>query len=320
MYYVYEWYIVETGEVIYVGKGIRQRYKVRKHNKFFNDMLKRFECKSRIVKEFEDERDAFAYEFERIKELKEQGQCVCNIYNGGTGGTTAWWTDERKQWYSDHNAMKSEQQRKRMAENNPMKDKSTAEKTNAKKRRAVIIGDVEYNSVKTVMDKYGVSFSVVSEWCKHGFTKSGEPCRYADTAHAEAYSLKNNGSRRIVIYNGNQYESATALARHLGIAQTSVSRWCRNGVDSSGIPCRYLDDKREHISATHRRAISILVNGVRYSSKEAASRALGISVYLLTQYLSGKRKDTKYICEYDNQQPSRGKSDNSTPEGSTTNG
>lgn len=26
-YYVYEWYIVETGEVFYLGKGCRNRYK-----------------------------------------------------------------------------------------------------------------------------------------------------------------------------------------------------------------------------------------------------------------------------------------------------
>lgn len=53
MYYVYEWFIVETGEVIYVGKGTGRRYKVRKHNRLFNEMIRRFECDSRIVKEFE---------------------------------------------------------------------------------------------------------------------------------------------------------------------------------------------------------------------------------------------------------------------------
>lgn len=27
MFYVYEWYIVETGEIFYVGKGCKNRYK-----------------------------------------------------------------------------------------------------------------------------------------------------------------------------------------------------------------------------------------------------------------------------------------------------
>ena len=52
MFYVYEWFIKETNEVIYVGKGCGRRYKVTKHNKFFNDMIKRFDCDSRIIKEF----------------------------------------------------------------------------------------------------------------------------------------------------------------------------------------------------------------------------------------------------------------------------
>ena len=40
MFYVYEWFVKETGEVFYVGKGIKNRYKVKKHNKFFNDFIK----------------------------------------------------------------------------------------------------------------------------------------------------------------------------------------------------------------------------------------------------------------------------------------
>ena len=59
MFYVYEWYIVSTNEVIYVGKGCRNRYKVRKHNQFFNDMITRFECDSRIIKYFEKEEKRF---------------------------------------------------------------------------------------------------------------------------------------------------------------------------------------------------------------------------------------------------------------------
>ena len=129
MYYVYEWFIVETGEVIYVGKGTGRRYKVRKHNRLFNEMIRRFECDSRIVKEFGTEREAFEFEFVRINEMHERGQCVCNIHNGGYGGTVEWWTDELRAHYSEINVMKSEEQRKRMSENNPMKDKKIAEKT-----------------------------------------------------------------------------------------------------------------------------------------------------------------------------------------------
>ena len=62
MFYVYEWYIVDTNEVFYVGKGTRNRYRVRKHNRYFDDFIRRYECDSRIVKEFESEQDAFEFE------------------------------------------------------------------------------------------------------------------------------------------------------------------------------------------------------------------------------------------------------------------
>ena len=174
MFYVYEWYIKDTQEIIYIGKGCRNRYKVRKHNKFFNEMIKRFECESRIVKEFEIEKDAFNYEYIRIKELKEKGQCICNIYDGGTGGTTNWWTDDIREHYSKNNVMKSENQRERMKKNNPMSNKNIAEKTNGQKRRQVIIGDKIYKSIKEAKQILDVSYSNLITWNKKGITPNGD--------------------------------------------------------------------------------------------------------------------------------------------------
>lgn len=320
MYYVYEWYVVETGEVFYVGKGTGNRYKVRKHNKFFNDMLKRNNCESRIIKEFDTEKEAFSYEFLRVNELKAIGQCVCNIYNGGFGGSTEWWTDELREEYSDKNAMKSEIQRKRMSKNNPMKDKSIADKVNAKKRIPVIVGETEYPSVKAVCEKYGVSAPTVNNWCIRGETTGGERCYYKNDPHGVEHRHVNNGQGKPLVYNGKHYASTGQLAREIGISQTTASRWCRQGRDSSGNPCRF-DGEEDSYTDSHlkQKHIPIIVNGVLYPSKEAASRALNVSSFVLTQYLEGKKHDTKYICEYGNQQPSRGNTDNSTPEGSTTN-
>ena len=178
MYYVYEWFVIETGEIIYVGKGCHNRYKVTKHNRFFNEMIKRFKCKSRIVKTFENEKDAFDYEFIRIKELKSKGQCVCNIYNGGTGGTTEWWTDEKREIYSKNNVMKSKAQRKRMSENNPMKRPEIAEKTNGQKRKPVIINGIKYISIKEASQKIGVSPDTINRWCKKGKSTKGYDCSF----------------------------------------------------------------------------------------------------------------------------------------------
>lgn len=176
MFYVYEWYIEKTGEIIYVGKGCRNRYKVTKHNRFFNDMIKRYECKSRIIKEFEIENEAFEYEFIRVNELKEKGQCVCNIYGGGTGGTVSWWTDEIKEKYSQNNVMKSEKQRERMKRNNPMSNPDIAEKTNGQKRIPVFINGKRYISIKQASIKEKVSADTISRWCKQGHSTNGKKC------------------------------------------------------------------------------------------------------------------------------------------------
>lgn len=319
MYYVYEWYIVETGEVIYVGKGTNNRYKVRKHNKFFNDMIKRFKCDSRIIKEFTTEKEAFSYEFERIRELKKIGQCVCNIVDGGAGGSTNWWTDDRKEWYSENNAMKSQQQRERMIRDNPMKNKEVAEKTNSQKRIPLIIGSQRFPSIKEASKAMNVSTSTINAWVIRGITTNGDICRYESKKDATGYVRKNNGQKSKVKYMGKVYDSSREMARSIGVAQATASRWCRQGRDSCGNECRYLDDKRKTVSVVQQKQIPIIVNGIWYASKEQAARETGISSYLITQYLKGKRHDGKYICEYGNQQPSRGNTDNSTTEGSTTN-
>jgi len=258
MYYVYEWFIVETGEVIYVGKGTGNRYKVRKHNKLFNEMIKRFFCYSRVVKLFDTEKEAFEYEYEHVMELKSKGQCVCNINPGGCGGSTEWWSDEVRRKYSDSNVMKSVRQRIRMSENNPMRNKEIAKKANEKKRKPVIIGEIGYPSMKIACEKLNISQDTLTKWCKKGVNPYGIKCKYA---------------------NENNY-----TPRH-----------------------------KEHIRP-------VIVNGIRYKSGHEASKAIGISSSALYSYLSGKKKNEMYICEYDDQQPSQENVDKSILEGSTTNG
>lgn len=180
MYYVYEWFVKETNEVIYVGKGTGRRYLVRKHNKFFNDFIKRVECDSRIIKEFKLEQDAFAFEYERVNQLKDIGQCVCNIYEGGRGGVTEWWTDELRVKYSKQNVMKSKKQRKRMSVNNPMKNPKVASRVAAKKSRAVIIDGKEYPSVKIAAQEIGVIPETIRKWCVRGMNFNNQICAYKD--------------------------------------------------------------------------------------------------------------------------------------------
>lgn len=182
MFYVYEWFIKENNEVFYVGKGTNRRYKVRKHNKFFNDFIKRYDCDSRIIRFFESEEEAFQYEFERIRELKSINQCACNIYEGGFGGTQSWWTDELREKYSQKNVMKSENQRKRMSEKNPMKNPEIANKTNSQKKKKICIGDKVFDGLIDVAKEYNITSTAVLYWLKRGYSSDSQPCYYLEKA------------------------------------------------------------------------------------------------------------------------------------------
>lgn len=324
MFYVYEWYIKETGEIIYVGKGCKNRYKVRKHNRLFNEMIKRYDCESRIVKRFDSEKEAFEYEFERVFQLKCIGQCVCNINKGGAGGVTNWWTDEKREQYSKNNVMKSKEQRKRMILNNPMKDKKTSERVSLKKSRSVIIGEDKFNSIKSAQEHFGVSYDTIKKWCEKGISSNFDICRYEDSKQVEFKGGRyNKGSCKEIIYNDEIYESAVDLAKKIKVSTSTITNWAKKGFSPKGCVCRYADDKTNHYfvpsknSELHSKPI--IVNGVRYNSKKEAEEMLGLKKGYLAPYIAGKRKNMKYVCEYDNQQASNTNFDNSSVEASTTN-
>ena len=82
IYYVYEWYNVDTGEVFYVGKGRGNRYKYNcrtSRNQAFYDYYINNKCAVRKILENVIEEDACNLEDKRIKELDAIGQAKCNI-------------------------------------------------------------------------------------------------------------------------------------------------------------------------------------------------------------------------------------------------
>lgn len=264
MFYVYEWYIIETGEVVYVGKGCKNRYKVRNHNRFFNDIITRFDCSSRIIRCFDSEEDAFAFEYDRINEMQKIGQCKCNIRNGGFGGETKSWTAEKREQYSKNNVMHSKNQRERMSKNNPMKNPEVAYRVNQKNKRKVIINGDLYNSVKEAASELNVSSYTISNWCKRGYDINGNPCRYHDEPQ-------------------KQYPESKKLHPRAGLVR------------------------------------AVIIDGVRYCAVCDAAKALGVCSKTIIRAIKNNRPFKGHECRYDNQQPSCGKSDNSTTEGPTTN-
>ena len=239
MYYVYEWFVKTTGEIFYVGKGTRNRYKVKKHNKFFNYFIKKYDCESRIIKTFENEQDAFAYEFERVNELKLLGQCVCNIYQGGAGGTTSWWTDEMRDYYSKNNVMKSENQRKRMSRNNPMKNKNVAKKVNKKNKRKVCIGDKVYEGLIDIAREYGVGDTAIQYWLKRGYSKDLKPCYYYGDTIPEVKIKTHCTNTRAIIIDGVRYEKVKDGAKSIGVDPSVLIKAMKENRPCKGHICKY---------------------------------------------------------------------------------
>lgn len=240
MYYVYEWYIIETNEIIYVGKGINKRYKVRKRNNLFNEFIKRYKCDSRIVRYFDNEKEAFNFEFEYINLLKEKGQCVCNIHKGGAGGSGEYWTQELREEYSKNNVMKSQTQRERMSKNNPMRNKEVAKRVAQKKSKPVIIGDKEFNSVKDAAQYYNAYTETIILWCKKGITRYGEKARYKNCEQVEYKGKRyNKGGCRELTYKDKIYETPKDLAEELNISVYKIYRWIKKGHDYDGNICHY---------------------------------------------------------------------------------
>lgn len=258
MFYVYEWFNVETGEIFYVGKGSYKRYKSKQHNKMFKDYIKRYPCSSRILRNFQIEQDAFEYEFLRIEELKHLGQCSCNIYRGGIGGTHEHWNDERRKQLSVKNGMKDKQQRERMKLNNPMRNPEIAMRTNSQKMKQVIINEVVYKSAKVASEVIGVHVGTIYKWCKRGYDTQGSPVRYANEPQKDN-KFKMSSSKKVVV-DGIVFKSVKEAAKHIGVWSESLIRCIKANKLCKG-----------------------------------------------------------HFCRYDNQHPSREKSDNSITEGSTTN-
>ncbi|HLO11560.1 MAG TPA: hypothetical protein VK190_04825 [Pseudoneobacillus sp.] len=95
-FYVYEWFIVDTLEVFYVGKGKGNRMFCKHRNKYFNNIINKYSCDVRFYKRDLTEQEAFDLEKSRIIELKVIGQAKANLAPGGIGGYSLKYASEEK--------------------------------------------------------------------------------------------------------------------------------------------------------------------------------------------------------------------------------
>lgn len=90
-YYVYVWYIKDTEEVFYVGKGRGKRYKqISNRNKFFKDMYASHDCDVKKVYENLTEIEAFQKEKEVILWYRENTNFRLTNQTDGGEGSSGW--------------------------------------------------------------------------------------------------------------------------------------------------------------------------------------------------------------------------------------
>lgn len=254
MFYVYEWYVLETNEVFYVGKGSKNRYKqTRKRNKIFQKYYNNFNCDSRIIKTFINEQDAFNFEHEYIIELKSKGFAKANLDYGGKGGCNFIWTNEMRKYKSIYNPMKEKSQIQRMKNNNPMKDEKIKNKVREKKYRKVIINGIEYKGVKIASQILNVSEFTVSTWCKRGYDTFGNPCRYSDEIQKEYPLIKKihpkASTNKSVIIDGIKFLTVKDGAEYIGVWSESLIRAIKRNKKCKGHICKYDNQQPSHMNS-----------------------------------------------------------------------
>ena len=238
MFYVYEWYNTESNIVFYVGKGTKNRFSsTSKRNRLFNEYISSHKCQSRIIKKFDNEQDAFAYENETINKYKKIGECFCNLDNGGHGGVNFVWTSEMRKYKSEFNPMKTNEQKQRMSKENPMKNPLVAEKVATQNRRAVIVKGKEFQSTKEAGLYFNRHPEQIQTWCKRGYDTDKEPCRYADSPQKN-FKIKTTCSKAVII-DGVKYSSVASAAKQYGVWSETIIRAIKNNRKFKGHTCEY---------------------------------------------------------------------------------
>ncbi len=309
MFYIYEWYNIDTNEVFYVGKGVYNRYRVKKRNKLFNEYIKTHKCDVRIIEYYNDELMCFKREEELIDNYKKIGQCQCNCVFGGCGGVKTYWTKEMKEKMSKENPMKAQEQRERMSVNNPMKNPEVARKVGEKHSKPFYIGNVKYNNLREASEFYKIKQTSIAYWLKKGVSPFGEKCYHIIKKEIKPKII--NKEECYIIFRNKRFKSIREIAEKEHLNHYTLGRWLKNGFSSTGEYIRYSNDKKEYKyvkpNKTHTNK-PIKVNGKIYNSILDASKDLKVSYETMRKYLKyGANDKSKYkniICEYVNQQPS----------------
>lgn len=248
MFYVYRWYIKNTNETFYIGKGTKNRYKSTCHrNKIFKYYIANYDCISEILEYFTDENDALLKEKMLIAYYKSLGESKANLDNGGTGGINFVWTQAMRDYQSCFNPMKRPEQKERMSKNNPMKNPEVVEKVKKQTQKSVILNGVYYPSVKKASLNTGHTEGTICKWCKRGYDVDGNPCRYAHEEQKNIPVIKKSHPRattpKAVIVDDIYYETVQDGANAIGGWPENLIRAIKANRTYKGHTCKYANQQ-----------------------------------------------------------------------------
>lgn len=236
IFYVYGWYDIDTEEIFYIGKGSGNRYKnISQRNELFKEYIKNHNTEVKILKDSLTEEEAFYYEKKLYEEYKEKNQCFCNLATPGKGGCHFVWTDEFKEYWSQNNPMKRDEQRERMKNENPMFDKEIAKKNGAAHKNPIKIGDKIFDGLIDAAKYYEKGSTTIGDWIRKGKNPMGEKCEY----------LNGKKSRKgvEVIIDDKLYSSISEAAKAIDVAPNNLRLALKNNRPCKGHICKYANQQ-----------------------------------------------------------------------------
>lgn len=250
-YYIYIWFIDETFEIIYVGKGTGNRYKTKKReNSYFTKMTQTHDCKSMIFLDGLTEEEAFRYEKLLISICREKYPRLTNILDGGEQPPSARglkrtrMTRERmsramKQFYDSHPEVKEKasvefKEFLKTDKGKEFREKSIKARANEDFRKAQSERCKKANRTPEYLERH--SKIVKKMW---------ESEEYAN-AHKGANNHRSQGVKQYDI-NGNfirEYETITQASQVTGVNLSKISAVCKGKRKTSGgYVWKYSNDK-----------------------------------------------------------------------------
>lgn len=246
-YYVYIWFLVDTNEAFYVGKGSGNRVtSMKDRNRHFRNIRRKCKCDYKIIEYFDNEDEAYDFELKLGMEYKSKGQAWCCYVLGKTDKFLSYETKKKISKTLKGNTpwnkgckMSLEQ---RMKLSRIKKGISQSEETKKRRSLSLIGHDVSKEArAKISLSKIGKNNPMFGK-------KQSEDTVKKRVAKIVGHKVSEDTKRKIGLSNGKRvamidpyankilkiYDSASEAARLNNLNHSKISRVCRGERKTTG--------------------------------------------------------------------------------------